>query len=220
MEPLLGTRNLQCFPLKSRSPRAARARFWQSVAGGRNLQFRPAELRPLVLLPERRHRPGALLHVPPAQYARHIYRQGRTERCLVRARIGLYEPRGEYQLIIDHMEDAGLGALKRQFELLSAKLSAEGLFAAERKRRAADFAEAHRGDHLADRRRDSGHFARARHGALPRCQCSFTPWLCRATRPPARSPPRCSWPVCAATVMFIILGTRRRLTRRPVGLQR
>ena len=56
------------------------------------------------------------------------------QKVLVRARIGLYEPRGEFQLIVDHMEDAGLGALKRQFEELSAKLKAEGLFAAERKR--------------------------------------------------------------------------------------
>ena len=56
------------------------------------------------------------------------------QKVLVRARIGLYEPRGEYQLLVDHMEDAGLGALKRQFEELSAKLAAEGLFAAERKR--------------------------------------------------------------------------------------
>ncbi len=56
------------------------------------------------------------------------------QKVLVRARIGLYEPRGEYQLLIDHMEDAGLGALKRQFEELSAKLAAEGLFAADRKR--------------------------------------------------------------------------------------
>ncbi len=56
------------------------------------------------------------------------------QKVLVRARIGLYEPRGEYQLIVDHMEDAGLGALKRQFEELSAKLKQEGLFAAERKR--------------------------------------------------------------------------------------
>ncbi len=56
------------------------------------------------------------------------------QKVLVRARIGLYEPRGEYQLIVDHMEDAGLGALKRQFEELSAKLDKEGLFAAERKR--------------------------------------------------------------------------------------
>src|SRR5882724_8819496 len=56
------------------------------------------------------------------------------QKVLVRARIGLYEPRGEFQLIIDHMEDAGLGALKRQFEELSAKLEREGLFAAGRKR--------------------------------------------------------------------------------------
>jgi exodeoxyribonuclease VII large subunit len=56
------------------------------------------------------------------------------QKVLVRARIGLYEPRGEYQLIVDHMEDAGLGALRRQFEELSAKLRLEGLFAAERKR--------------------------------------------------------------------------------------
>jgi exodeoxyribonuclease VII large subunit len=56
------------------------------------------------------------------------------QKVLVRARIGLYEPRGEYQLIVDHMEDAGLGALRRQFEELSARLKQEGLFAAERKR--------------------------------------------------------------------------------------
>jgi exodeoxyribonuclease VII large subunit len=56
------------------------------------------------------------------------------QKVLVRARIGLYEPRGEYQLIVDHMEDAGLGALRRKFDELSAKLAAEGLFAPERKR--------------------------------------------------------------------------------------
>src|ERR1700683_1480816 len=56
------------------------------------------------------------------------------QKVLVRARIGLYEPRGEFQLVVEHMEDAGLGALKRQFEELSARLKAEGLFAAERKR--------------------------------------------------------------------------------------
>ena len=56
------------------------------------------------------------------------------QKVLVRARIGLYEPRGEYQLLIDHMEDAGRGALQRQFEELRAKLQAEGLFAVERKR--------------------------------------------------------------------------------------
>jgi exodeoxyribonuclease VII large subunit len=56
------------------------------------------------------------------------------QKVMVRARLGLYEPRGEYQLVIEHMEDAGLGALQRQFEQLAAKLTAEGLFATERKR--------------------------------------------------------------------------------------
>jgi exodeoxyribonuclease VII large subunit len=56
------------------------------------------------------------------------------QKVLVRARVGLYEPRGEFQLIVEHMEDAGLGALRRRFEELSAKLAAEGLFAPGRKR--------------------------------------------------------------------------------------
>lgn len=47
---------------------------------------------------------------------------------LVRCRAGLYEGRGEYQLVIEHMEEAGFGALQRQFEQLKQKLSAEGLF--------------------------------------------------------------------------------------------
>lgn len=51
-----------------------------------------------------------------------------------RGRVSLYEPRGDYQFIIDHIEEAGEGALRRRFELLKAKLAAEGLFAAERKR--------------------------------------------------------------------------------------
>ncbi len=55
-------------------------------------------------------------------------------RVLARARVGLYEPRGEYQLIVEHLEEAGEGALKREFEKLKARLAAEGLFAADRKR--------------------------------------------------------------------------------------
>jgi exodeoxyribonuclease VII large subunit len=47
---------------------------------------------------------------------------------LVRARVSLYEPRGDYQLIVDHMEEAGDGALRRAFEELKRKLDAEGLF--------------------------------------------------------------------------------------------
>jgi exodeoxyribonuclease VII large subunit len=53
---------------------------------------------------------------------------------LVRGRVSLYEPRGDYQFIVEHMEEAGEGALRQQFELLKAKLAAAGLFALERKR--------------------------------------------------------------------------------------
>ncbi len=52
---------------------------------------------------------------------------------LVRGRVSLYEPRGDYQLIVESMEDAGDGALRRQFEELKARLQAEGLFDAGRK---------------------------------------------------------------------------------------
>lgn len=53
---------------------------------------------------------------------------------LLRGRVSLYEGRGDYQLIVDHMEDAGAGALQRAFEELKQKLAAEGLFNSERKR--------------------------------------------------------------------------------------
>src|SRR5690606_37523820 len=53
---------------------------------------------------------------------------------VVRGRVSLYEPRGDYQLIAELMEDAGEGALKREFEKLKAKLAAEGLFDAALKR--------------------------------------------------------------------------------------
>ena len=49
-------------------------------------------------------------------------------KVLVRGRVGLYEPRGDYQLIAEHMEDAGVGQLQKQFEALKLKLSTAGLF--------------------------------------------------------------------------------------------
>jgi len=53
---------------------------------------------------------------------------------LIRGRLSVYEARGEYQLIVEHLEEAGVGALRREFERLKTRLAAEGLFAAERKR--------------------------------------------------------------------------------------
>jgi len=52
---------------------------------------------------------------------------------IVRARVTLYEPRGDYQLIIDHMEQAGEGVLRQQIEQLKQKLDAEGLFSSNHK---------------------------------------------------------------------------------------
>ncbi|MEJ2592168.1 MAG: exodeoxyribonuclease VII large subunit [Candidatus Thiodiazotropha sp.] len=62
------------------------------------------------------------------------FRPGNGQQVLVRARVSLYEARGEFQLIVEHMEPAGEGALRLAFEQLKAKLAAEGLFDAERKR--------------------------------------------------------------------------------------
>ena len=47
---------------------------------------------------------------------------------LVVGKVSIYEGRGDYQLIAEQMEDAGLGALQKAFEQLKAKLQAEGLF--------------------------------------------------------------------------------------------
>jgi len=50
------------------------------------------------------------------------------DHVLVRARVSLYEGRGDYQLIVEHMEQAGAGALQQAFEDLKYKLQQEGLF--------------------------------------------------------------------------------------------
>ncbi|WP_068546124.1 exodeoxyribonuclease VII large subunit [Thalassotalea crassostreae] len=50
------------------------------------------------------------------------------QQVLVKAKVSLYEPRGDFQLIIEQMEDAGEGLLRQQFELLKGQLQAEGLF--------------------------------------------------------------------------------------------
>jgi exodeoxyribonuclease VII large subunit len=53
---------------------------------------------------------------------------------IARGRISLYEPRGEYQLVIDYMEPKGVGALQMAFEQLKARLAEAGLFSPARKR--------------------------------------------------------------------------------------
>ncbi|GAA5646336.1 exodeoxyribonuclease VII large subunit [Vibrio proteolyticus] len=56
------------------------------------------------------------------------------QQVLVKARLSLYEPRGDYQLIIESMQPEGDGRLQQQFDELKMKLAAEGLFAQTNKR--------------------------------------------------------------------------------------
>ena len=69
---------------------------------------------------------------PKSSWLKFVPREGL--RVLARGRLTLYEARGEYQLVLDHMEEAGEGALRRAFDELKAKLAAEGLFDTGRKR--------------------------------------------------------------------------------------
>ncbi len=62
------------------------------------------------------------------------FRPANGQQVLVQGNISVYEPRGDYQLIIDSMQPAGDGLLARQFEALKLKLAADGLFSAQDKR--------------------------------------------------------------------------------------
>ena len=56
------------------------------------------------------------------------------QHVLARGRVSIYEPRGEYQLVVEYLEEVGEGLLRRRFEELKRKLAAEGLFDEGRKR--------------------------------------------------------------------------------------
>jgi exodeoxyribonuclease VII large subunit len=62
------------------------------------------------------------------------FRPENGKRFRARGRVSTYEGRGEYQLIVEVLEPAGLGALQLAFEQLKGKLEKEGLFKPERKR--------------------------------------------------------------------------------------
>ncbi len=61
------------------------------------------------------------------------FKPGNGDHIRLRCRVSLYEGRGEFQLIAEHMEPAGAGALQAAFEALKARLLAEGLFDPARK---------------------------------------------------------------------------------------
>ena len=63
------------------------------------------------------------------------------QQVLLRGRVSLYEGRGEFQIIVEHMEPAGEGALRAAFDALKRRLNAEGLFDAARKQAIPDLPE-------------------------------------------------------------------------------
>lgn len=93
---------------------------------------RPASGHLYFTLKDDRAQVRCALFKPKSQWLKFVPREGL--RVLARGRLTLYEARGDYQLILDTMEEAGEGALRRAFEQLKAKLQAEGLFDQARKR--------------------------------------------------------------------------------------
>ncbi len=93
---------------------------------------RPASGHMYFTLKDDRAQVRCALFRQKATYLRFAPRDGAL--VLVRGKLTVYEARGDYQLVLEHMEEAGEGALRAAFEALKLKLDAEGLFAPERKR--------------------------------------------------------------------------------------
>lgn len=68
------------------------------------------------------------------QQTRLAFKPDNGHQVLVSGQVTLYEPRGDYQLVIEHMEEAGDGVLRMAFERLKQKLLLEGLFDGDRKK--------------------------------------------------------------------------------------
>jgi len=74
----------------------------------------------------------AVMFRPQIRYLRFMPEDGM--RVIARGRIGVYAPRGEYQVILDYLEPLGVGALALAFEQLKKRLASEGVFDPEQKR--------------------------------------------------------------------------------------
>jgi exodeoxyribonuclease VII large subunit len=84
------------------------------------LKDREAQIRAVLFKTQRRYLPAEIAD---------------GSQVICRGRVSLYEPRGEYQLIVDSVEFAGAGDRQAAFEQLKEKLSQEGLFSAEHKKK-------------------------------------------------------------------------------------
>ncbi|STQ10026.1 exodeoxyribonuclease VII large subunit [Enterobacter cloacae] len=88
------------------------------------------------------------------------FRPQHGQQVLVRANITLYEPRGDYQIIVESMQPAGEGLLQQKYEQLKAALSQEGLFDQQYKKPLPSPAHCVGGDHVENRCRAARYFAR------------------------------------------------------------
>ena len=93
---------------------------------------RPASGHLYFTLKDARAQIKCAMFKPKSTWLKFVPREGL--RVLGRGRLTLYEARGDYQLVMDHLEEAGEGALRRAFDELKARLAAEGLFDEARKR--------------------------------------------------------------------------------------
>ncbi|MEO6519569.1 MAG: exodeoxyribonuclease VII large subunit [Pseudoxanthomonas sp.] len=93
---------------------------------------RPASGHLYFTLKDTRAQVKCAMFKPKSSWLKFVPREGL--RVLGRGRLTLYEARGDYQLVMDHLEEAGEGALRRAFDELKARLAAEGLFDEARKR--------------------------------------------------------------------------------------
>lgn len=93
---------------------------------------RPASGHLYFTLKDARAQVRCAMFKPKSTWLKFVPREGL--RVLGRGRVTLYEARGEYQMVLDHLEEAGEGALRRAFDELKASLTAEGLFDDARKR--------------------------------------------------------------------------------------
>ncbi|MEC4669011.1 MAG: exodeoxyribonuclease VII large subunit, partial [Nitrospirota bacterium] len=83
-------------------------------------------------LKDRQSQIRAVLFRSGAERLRFALREGLH--VILRGRLTVYEPRGEYQIVLDYLEPKGIGAFQLAFEQLKEKLAREGLFDESRKR--------------------------------------------------------------------------------------
>ena len=144
----------------------------------------------------------------------------------VRATPSIFEARGEFQLNVDNVRLAGVGALYEQFARLEGAARGRGLVRAGTQAAAARVSARHRHRHLAARRGAARHPGHARAGAGRRLAWCSTPPPSRArargrrSRRRSGSPMRgptstcCSWPAAAARSRICGHSTRKRWRRR------